>query len=321
MQPPVILSVIFASLVVSAGTCPLFIRLIRRMQFGQQIRADGPRRHFAKAGTPTMGGVVFLLAAVAVLLWRVPASPPLLLALLATLANAAIGLLDDYAKVARSRSLGLKARTKLLGQGLIAAVFCIALIRLGHSTAVQIPFTPLTLELGLFYPVLVFLIIFGSTNAVNLTDGIDGLATGTAIVALLTLLLIALARSQFDLALFCGALIGGCTGFLVYNLHPARIFMGDAGSLGLGGALAAVAILTKTELYLLIIGGVFVVEALSVILQVISFQLSGKRILLMAPLHHHFELRGWSEWQVVTGFWSVAFLLGLTVLFDLRGLM
>ncbi len=245
----------------------------------------------------------------------------LLLALLVTLANAAIGWLDDYAKVARSRSLGLKARTKLLGQGLIAAFFCIVLMQLGHSTAVRLPFTPLSLELGLFYPVLVFLIILGFTNGVNLTDGIDGLATGTAIVALLTLLLVALARGQTDLALFCGALVGGCFGFLVYNLHPARIFMGDVGSLGLGGALAAVAILTKTELHLVIVGGVFVVEAFSVILQVISFRLTGKRVFLMAPLHHHFELRGWSEWQVVTGFWSAAFLLGLSALLDLRMMM
>lgn len=318
MRLPAVLSVILVSLVVSAGTCPFFIRLIRRLQFGQQIREDGPRRHFAKAGTPTMGGVVFLLTAVAVLLWRVPASPALLLTLLVTLANAAIGWLDDYAKVARSRSLGLKARSKLLGQGLIAVFFCIILMQLGHSTAVRIPFTAVTLELGLLYPVLVFLIILGSTNGVNLTDGIDGLATGTAIVALLTLLLVALAQGQSDLALFCGALVGGCFGFLIYNLHPARIFMGDVGSLGLGGALAAVAILTKTELHLVILGGVFVVEALSVILQVISFRLSGRRIFLMAPLHHHFELRGWSEWRVVTGFWSAAFLLGLAVLLELR---
>ncbi len=305
------------SFTISLVICPLFIKIIRRLQLGQQIREDGPRRHLSKAGTPTMGGVVFLFSSLVSLLLTAPRSHLLIIALIVTLGNAMIGLLDDYAKVSRSRSLGLRARDKLFGQAIIAMILTVVLFKSGLSTEVSIPFAGGSVELGLFYPLLVLVIISATTNGVNLTDGIDGLATGVAIVALLGFFYIALTRDLPEVALFCGTLVGGCFGFLVYNIHPARIFMGDVGSLALGGALAVAAILTKTELYLIIIGGVFVIETLSVILQVISFQLAGKRIFLMAPLHHHFELKGWSEWQVVTGFWGLSFLLTLFALIDL----
>jgi len=310
----------FIAFVISVVICPLLIRVMRKLQYGQQIREDGPARHLAKAGTPTAGGVVFLLAAVAAVLIRRERfwDWELALIIFATLGNAVIGWLDDYAKMTRSRSLGLKARAKLAGQLLISAVFIGGLVCLQlYDPVVNIPFTGKSLPLGYLYPFFITFMIMAETNGVNLTDGIDGLATGTAIIALLAFLYIAVTRELFGVALFCGALVGGCFGFLVYNLHPARIFMGDVGSLALGGALAAAAILVKEELLLLIIGAVFALEALSVSLQVISFKLTGRRILLMAPLHHHFELKGWSEWQVVTGFWGLSFIFALIGLIEL----
>ncbi len=317
MPPMDTFTAIIFSFLISVAACPLFIKLIRRLQFGQQIREDGPRRHLSKAGTPTMGGVVFLFAALVSLLLAAPRSPLLIIAVFVTLGNALIGWLDDYAKVSRSRSQGLRARDKLLGQALIAVVLTVALFKLGFSTGINIPFTGLVIDTGIFYPVLVLVIISSATNGVNLTDGIDGLAAGTAIIALLAFFYIALTCDLPEVALFCGTLVGGCFGFLVYNIHPARIFMGDTGSLALGGALAAAAILTKTELYLIIIGGVFVIETLSVILQVARFQLTGKRVFLMAPLHHHFEIKGWSEWKVVTSLWGLSFLFAVLALIDL----
>ncbi len=315
MQKGILLTV-FIAFAVSAAVCPLYIRMQRRRRFGQQIRIDGPSRHLKKAGTPTAGGVVFLFAAVSALLVAGNFNPRLWIALLLTLGSAFIGWLDDYAKMAHGSSLGLKARDKIAGQALLTVLFTGLLYLSGnYDPAVELPFSGITLEMGWFYPLFIFAIIISTANAVNLTDGIDGLATGTAIIALLAFLYIALESGRPDLALFCGALVGASFGFLMYNLHPARIFMGDAGSLGLGGALAAVAILTKAELFLVVIGGIYVVEAVSVILQVLSFQVTGRRILAMAPLHHHFELKGWSEWRVVIAFW------GLTFIFALCGLI
>jgi len=304
---------------ISALFCPFFIALQRRRQFGQQIRVDGPSRHLKKAGTPTAGGVVFLAAATAALLLRGNFSPRLWIAVFLALGSAFIGWLDDYAKMTHGRSLGLRARGKIAGQALLTALFTGMLYLSGnYSPTVELPFAGAALDLGWFYPFFIFLIVISTTNAVNLTDGIDGLATGAAIISLLAFLYIALESGRLELALFCGALVGACFGFLIYNLHPARIFMGDVGSLGLGGALAAAAILAKAELSLVLIGGLYVLEALSVILQVISFQLAGRRIFKMAPLHHHFELKGWSEWQVVTAFWGVAFIFALIGLLEWR---
>jgi phospho-N-acetylmuramoyl-pentapeptide-transferase len=318
VQKSVLLTVIVA-FAISAVICPFFIRMRRRRQFGQQIRVDGPARHLKKAGTPTAGGVVFLIAAGSALLIAANFNPSLWIAFLLTLGSALIGWLDDYAKMAHGHSLGLKARDKIAGQALLTAVFTGLLYLSGnYSSVVELPFTGVTLNLGWFYPLFIFMIILSTTNAVNLTDGIDGLAAGTAIIALLAFLYIALESGRPDMALFCGALVGGCFGFLIYNLHPARIFMGDVGSLGLGGALAAAAILTKAELSLVVIGGLYVLEAISVILQVLSFQLTGRRLLLMAPLHHHFELKGWSEWQVVTAFWGLTFIFALIGLLEWR---
>ncbi|MGI6317193.1 MAG: phospho-N-acetylmuramoyl-pentapeptide-transferase [Firmicutes bacterium] len=294
--------------------CPVYIGFSRRQQYGQQVRSDGPRRHYRKAGTPTMGGIVFLLSFLIVTVIFAPKTPLLFLALFITLGNAFLGFIDDYQKVVRRRSLGLRAREKLLGQFIFALLFYFVLALSGHSTVVNIPFFALQLDFGLFYPFLIFILMIGFSNAVNLTDGIDGLAGGTAIVALLAFLFIASVQGIQEIVYFCGTLVGACFGFLVFNLHPARVFMGDVGSLSLGTALAVVAVLTKAEFSLIIIGGVFVLETLSVIVQVISFKLTGKRVFLMSPLHHHFEMKGWSEWHVVTGFWALGFcfaILGL----------
>lgn len=315
-MPQSVWSAMLLASVFSIAFGPLLIGIRRRQRLGQQIRADGPAHHLKKAGTPTAGGVIFLISAGAALLIWGHFTPLLGLAALLTLGSALIGRLDDHAKMAQGRSLGLKARDKIAGQVLLSALFAGLLHLSGHyDPAVAVPFTDLSLDLGWFYPLFIFIMIIGSTNAVNLSDGIDGLAGGTAIIALLAFLHIALESGRLDLALFCAALVGGTFGFLIYNLHPARIFMGDVGSLGLGGALAAAAILLKAELSLVVIGGIYVLEALSVMVQVISFQLTGRRYLLMAPLHHHFELKGWSEWQVVIAFW------GLTFIFALVGLL
>ncbi|MBS4030021.1 MAG: phospho-N-acetylmuramoyl-pentapeptide-transferase [Clostridiales bacterium] len=299
---------------------PFFISIFRRLHFGQQIREEGPRRHLKKAGTPTMGGVIFLLAVLPVILIMAPRTTQLYLVILLTIGNGFIGFADDFLKVALKRSLGLKARSKILGQVIIVIIFFLIWRNLGFNTAVNIPLTGYSLELGIYYlPFLLFFVI-GTTNAVNLTDGIDGLAAGTAILALLAYLLIAVMQGTTELAQFSAAMIGGTFAFLIFNLHPARVFMGDVGSLSLGGALAALAILTKTELLLVIIGGVFVLETLSVIIQVIIFQLTGKRVFRMSPLHHHYELGGHSEWRVVTGFWAIGFLFAVIGLLQLGAL-
>ena len=227
---------------------PFFISVFRRLHFGQQIREEGPRRHLKKAGTPTMGGVIFLLAVLPVVLFMAPRTTLLYLVILLTLGNGLIGFADDFLKVALKRSLGLKARSKILGQAIIVIIFFLIWRNLGFNTVVSIPLTKYYFDLGIYYlPFLLFFVI-GTTNAVNLTDGIDGLAAGTAILALLAYLLIAAMQGTTELAQFSAAMIGGTFAFLIFNLHPARVFMGDVGSLSLGGALAALAILTKTEL-------------------------------------------------------------------------
>lgn len=287
---------------------PFFISFVRNRSFGQQIREEGPRRHYKKAGTPTLGGVIFLLAQIPAIYFFAPKSKALLLAVFLALGNGLIGFIDDYLKIVRRMSLGLKARSKLLGQFVIVLIFYAGWHAFGLAdTVLSVPFTAYTFDLGPLYFIFLLFFVLGYTNAVNLTDGIDGLAAGTAILTFFAYCLIAANRELLGLAHFSAAMVGAVFAFLIFNLHPARIFMGDVGSLSLGGALAALAVLTKTELYLLILGGVFVIETLSVIIQVLVFQSTGKRVFRMSPLHHHFELAGHSEWRVVTGFWALGF--------------
>lgn len=305
----VVLLTIFASFVIVLLSAPLLIPALARLKLGQRIREEGPKSHQKKSGTPTMGGIIILLALTITVFKFSNHTPYFFLLLLVTLGYGLIGFLDDFLKVYFKRNLGLTAKQKLLGQTAIAAIFCYVLYTFGHPTYLYIPGLSHTYELGwLYYPFVVIMLI-GASNAVNLTDGLDGLLSGTAAIAFGAYAILASRYSEPEIAIFSAAVVGAVLGFLVYNAHPAKVFMGDTGSLALGGAIATVAVLTKTELLLVIIGGVFVVEALSVILQVASFKMRGKRIFRMSPIHHHFELGGWSEWKVVVVFWLVSFCL------------
>jgi phospho-N-acetylmuramoyl-pentapeptide-transferase len=293
---------------------PLVIPILRKLKFGQAIRAEGPQAHLKKAGTPTMGGLIILAALTFTSLIFSDRSWDVLLLLIVTLGYGLVGFLDDYIKVVMKRNLGLRAKQKLLGQIIIGLIFFLILYFRGFDMTVDIPGTGLHWNLGLLYlPFLIFVVI-GTSNAVNLTDGLDGLAAGTTAIAFGAYAIIALLGTKYDVAVFCAAMVGGVLAFLVFNAHPAKVFMGDTGSLAIGGALAAVAVLTKTEFLLVLIGGVFVIEALSVIIQVISFQTTGKRVFKMSPLHHHFELSGWSEWRVVGTFWMAGLFLSMGAL-------
>lgn len=295
-----------------------FLPFLHRLKYGQSIREEGPASHQKKSGTPTMGGVMIVLAVTAATLLFAPFTVTTLLALFIFLGHFLLGFADDYIKVVKKRNLGLRAYQKLLGQIFIALVtILIGRSLLGHDTSVWVPIWGEMLDIGALYYVLVVFVLVGTSNAVNLTDGLDGLASGTVAVAALFYALIMYGMDS-SLMVFSTAIMGACVGFLWYNHYPARIFMGDTGSLALGGGLAAVAILSHTEALLPIVGFVFVCEALSVILQVISFQTCGKRIFRMSPIHHHFELGGWSETRVVYTFWAVgavgALLAGFVVL-------
>jgi len=294
---------------------PAFIRWLRVNEFGQNIREEGPQAHKTKEGTPTMGGVLIWFAVLVPYLIFSRFSIASLTVLIAALGNAGIGFADDWIKIVRKRSLGLSARYKLLLQLLLALfIGFIALHFVGLTTAVDVPFTSYKLELGTvgFYA-LIFLTLAGFSNAVNLTDGLDGLAAGASAIVLVAMAGIAFIIGRntsdpgiTDLMVISGCVGGAALGFLWYNTFPADVFMGDTGSLGLGGAIAGMAVMTGTELVLLIIGGLFVLEAASVAAQVISFKLFHRRVLLMAPLHHHFELKAWSETKIIVRFWIVA---------------
>ena len=301
----ILLAAIFAAgLVLCTG--PLLIPELHKLKFGQSIREEGPKSHQAKSGTPTMGGIMIILAIVIATVAAAPLTPAVLLALFITLGPFVLGFLDDYIKVVKKRNLGLKAKQKMLGQILIAIVTMIVGTRvLGIDTTIWIPIADINLDIGVGYYFLVLFVLVGTSNAVNLTDGLDGLASGTVAIASGAYALVCYMTGHFDLAIFCVAMMMACLAFLRFNAHPAKVFMGDTGSLALGGAIAAVGILTHTEILLAVIGFVFVCEALSVIIQVISFKTTGKRVFRMSPIHHHFELGGWKETKVVFVFWMV----------------
>jgi phospho-N-acetylmuramoyl-pentapeptide-transferase len=309
------------------GTCalliciflsPKFIAFLRRREFGQHIREDGPQGHHEKAGTPTMGGIIMFTAIAAPFLILSDYDPRSLGVFGAAVACALLGFADDFTKIVKRRSLGLTARTKLIVQIAISLGLWWVATRQAHlPDTLRLRFVDYQIDLGLFYPFLIYLVVAGTTSGVNLTDGLDGLAAGCAAIVLLAYIGITfITTGQRDLALLAGCLVGACVGFLWFNAFPAAIFMGDTGSLGLGGAIAGLAVMTKTELLLVLIGGIFVVEALSVAIQVFSFQTFRKRVLLMAPIHHHFELMAWSETTIILRFWIVAAIcaaIGFTV--------
>jgi len=310
-----------------------FIEFLQSRKFGQFVREEGPQTHLIKAGTPTMGGIVMLTGLVGALVVVARPNVATLTTLLLVAVVAGIGLYDDWQKISKKRPEGLSASYKFLLLTLAVVLADVLAVRyVGVTQTVLVPYFDQSLVLGpgvvgiALFSVFLLLVIAGTTNAVNLTDGLDGLAAGAGALALLAYTAIAFLERQYDVAVICGAMVGAIVGFLWYNSHPAQIFMGDTGSLAVGGVLAAAAVLTKTELLLPIVGGLFVVEAVSVMVQVFVYKLTGRRVFKMAPIHHHFEFLGWDENKVVVRFWiaqaafsSVGFFLYYIFLYNAAG--
>jgi len=327
---------VVTALLLSLFLGPAFIRLLRRHQLGQLIREEGPESHREKAGTPTMGGLLILTAVLLpTVLWAKLTNPYVWVATAVTLAFGGIGFLDDSLKIRRRRNLGLTARAKLALQVVAAAGAALVLLALPRfdSTLTFPFFKAAAVPLGWFYVPFAVLVLVGTSNAVNLTDGLDGLAIGATLVAAATYavftylagnvvlggyLQVKYIEGVGEVTIFCGALVGASLGFLWFNAHPADVFMGDVGSLSIGAAIGIVALLAKQEILLILVGGLFVLEALSVIAQVTSFKLTGKRVFRMAPLHHHFELAGWPESKVIVRFWILSLLFALLSLSTLK---
>jgi phospho-N-acetylmuramoyl-pentapeptide-transferase len=303
---------ILSAFVIALALGPIFIPVLRRLKFGQNVRNDGPQSHLKKTGTPAMGGLIFLAAAIIVSL-TFSRDKDMLLILISTLLFGLIGFADDYIKIVRKRSLGLRAWQKIVAQ--LAVALFLTYVTSGVNqvgTGVLVPFLGRYLDLGVLYIPFIIIFIIGFVNAVNLTDGLDGLAGGTTVVVLGFFSVVALVSKNLGILIFCGALIGALLGFLRFNSHPAQVFMGDTGSLALGGAVVSLAVVTKLPLFLFIIGAVYAAEAASVIIQVLYFKATkGKRVFKMAPLHHHFELSGWAESKVVSIFIITAIILCL----------
>lgn len=330
---------VVTALMLSLLLGPWFIATLRRLSVGQNIREVGPQSHQVKAGTPTMGGLLILFALMsATLLWARLDNPFIWLAIGVTTLFGLIGFIDDFVKVRKRRNLGLTARAKFLLQVVVGFTVAGILLQLpeeyGFRSDLSFPFfKDLVLHLGWFYLPFVALVLVGASNAVNLTDGLDGLAIGSTLIAAATYAIFTYVAGNKvvasylqvpavpgvgEVTVFCGALVGASVGFMWFNCHPADVFMGDVGSLALGGAIGTVAILAKQELVLILVGGIFVIEALSVIIQVGSYQLTGKRVFRMAPLHHHFELRGWAEPKIIVRFWILAGMFALLSLSTLK---
>jgi phospho-N-acetylmuramoyl-pentapeptide-transferase len=324
------------ALLISFILGPWLIETLQRMQIGQTIRKVGPESHFVKEGTPTMGGALILLAIILpTLLWADLTNLYIWVTLLVIFGYGAIGFIDDYLKVVRKNSDGISARQKMFWQILIALAASLLLYQSGgFDTHLSFPFFKnFNPDIGVFYIPFAVLVMVGASNAVNLTDGLDGLAIGPMIIAAGTFLLLAYLvgnakladylqitgiQGAGELAILCGAMVGAGLGFLWFNTYPAQVFMGDVGSLSLGGALGTIAVITKNEFVLVIVGGIFVIEALSVIVQVVSFRYWGRRVFRMAPIHHHFELKGWAEPKIIVRFWIISIVLALIALSTLK---
>ncbi len=327
------------ALVLSLGLGRFLIAKLRQLQVGQHIREEGPESHYSKKGTPTMGGILIIISVVIpTLLWADLANLFIWIAMAAMVSFGLIGFYDDYRKVTRKQNLGLTARAKFGWQVLLGVILGAVLVRLAQiglfTTQLSLPFfKQWTPDLGIFYIGFIVLVVVGSANAVNLTDGLDGLAIGSALIAAATFSILAYVvgnavassylgiinvKGTGELTVFCGAMVGASLGFLWFNCNPAEVFMGDVGSMALGGAIGTVAVLTKQEVLLVMVGGLFVMEAASVIIQVASFRLTGRRVFRMAPLHHHFELKGWAEPKVIIRFWILAILFALMSLSTLK---
>jgi phospho-N-acetylmuramoyl-pentapeptide-transferase len=306
-----------AALLICIFLSPKFIEFLRLREFGQHVRDDGPQGHLGKAGTPTVGGVIMFIAI---------AAPFAILSnwndwhaigvFGAAIACALLGFVDDYMKIVKRRSLGLRARTKLVLLAAISIGLWLVARKAQLPPDLRLRFVDYNVDLGVFYPFLIYLVVAGTTSGVNLTDGLDGLAAGCAAIVLMAYVGITVLSGEFQLALLASCLVGACVGFLWFNAFPATIFMGDTGSLGIGGAVAGLAVMTQTETLLILIGGIFVIEALSVLIQIVAFRVFRKRVFLMAPIHHHFELKAWSETKIILRFWIITALgaaIGFTI--------
>jgi phospho-N-acetylmuramoyl-pentapeptide-transferase len=309
----VMIVAMIVSFLVVVVFAPIFIPLLRVLKFGQYIRDEGPQSHQKKAGTPTMGGVIIILGLVVGSLYTASKygllTHEVWLLLLVTIAYALIGFLDDFIKIVMKRNLGLTSKQKLLGQIFIAVVFYILLKYFGFSTIVEVPGTTWSIDFYWAYFILAIIMLVGTSNGTNLTDGLDGLLSGTAAIAFGAFAIIGYHENHMDIAIVAVSVCGALLGFLVYNAHPAKVFMGDTGSLALGGTLSGIAMMTKSEIVLIIIGGIFVIETISVMIQVAYFKATGgKRFFKMSPLHNHYVLSGWNEWRIVGTFWLVGLL-------------
>ena len=330
------------ALMISFILGPWLIERMKRIKAGQFIREEGPKSHQVKAGTPTMGGILINIAIlIPTILWADILNPYIWIVLFVTFAYGAIGFVDDYRKLVKKRNLGLTAKEKFGAQFAVALLVALAIAYLpmlknNYNTVITFPFLKpevFKLDIGFLYIGFVMLILVGASNAVNLTDGLDGLAIGSTLIAAVTYTVLTYASGHAriadylriawvpqtgELAVFCGAMVGASLGFLWFNAHPAEIFMGDVGSLALGGAIGCLAVMIKQEFLLVLVGGLFVLEAVSVILQVASFKITGRRIFKMSPLHHHFELSGWKETKVVVRFWIIAIMFAMVALATLK---
>lgn len=323
----ILLMAILIAFLITVLLSPLFIPFLRRLKFGQSIREEGPESHHKKKGTPTMGGLMIIFSVIIttlIVVYKVTSATmgyEVWLLLFVLFGYGLLGFLDDFIIIAFKRNLGLTSKQKMLGQIIIALIFFAVLRMNDFPTTIKVPATEIEWELGWGYALLIIFMLVGASNAVNLTDGLDGLLAGTASIAFGAFgVLTWYETGSMEISIFTLSVVGGLLGFLVFNAHPAKVFMGDTGSLALGSAIAAIAILTKMEIILIVIGGVFVIETLSVIIQVISFKSTGKRVFRMSPIHHHYELVGWSEWRVVTTFWAVGILFAVLGIFIEVGL-
>ena len=311
---------IFISFLITLILGPIIIPLLKRLKIGQSVRDDGPQTHLVKSGTPTMGGIIMFIALVITISTSGFINKDMYILLIATFGFGLIGFIDDYIKVVKKRSLGLRAYQKLIGQIILATLLAIYQSQTSIlGTKLIIPFVKdVYLDLGIFYIPFIVFVVVGTVNSVNLTDGLDGLASGITLIVLSFFGIIALKYGMVSISIFSTTLAGACLGFLIHNGYPAKIFMGDTGSMGLGGAVSAIAVLLNLPLILPIAGGIYFAEALSVIIQVGSYKLRGKRVFLMSPLHHHYEHKGWKETKVVGVFWGITVVLCLIGIFSLK---
>ncbi|WP_048894732.1 phospho-N-acetylmuramoyl-pentapeptide-transferase [Tepidanaerobacter acetatoxydans] len=299
----------------------LLIPILEKLKFGQTVRDDGPQRHLKKMGTPTMGGIIFIPAIALTTLLFTGFSFDTFVAIISMIGFGLIGFADDFIKITKKRSLGLRANQKLLFQLIFSIVLVLyVFINYSRPTEILLPFYPKMINLGLFYiPITIIFVIIGTVNSVNLTDGLDGLVSGIVAIVSFFYTVFLIINDYPDLAIFSAAITGACLGFLLFNHYPAKVFMGDTGSLGLGGAIASIAVLSRSHFYLAVFGIIFVIETLSVILQVVFFKITGKRIFKMSPIHHHFELCGWSERKVVHTFWLITLIMGIIAFMIYKG--